>query len=122
MTISEQVREYKAANPDATNAEIATACKTTALYVYQILRPKKVKKAKPTKGQKILRKVIAGSDDLSNAVLRSEKASLHSKIDTLEIVIKAMRTQMIGLENVITYLESKLGIDEIDARLESTRD
>jgi hypothetical protein len=122
MTISEQVREYKAANPDATNAEVATACKTTALYVYQILRPKKVKKAKPTKGQKILRKVIAGSDDLSDAVLRSEKASLHSKIDTLEIVIKAMRTQMIGLENVITYLESKLGIDEIDARLESTRD
>jgi hypothetical protein len=122
MTISEQVREYKAANPDATNAEVATACKTTALYVYQILRPKKVKKAKPTKGQKILRKVIAGSDDLSDAVLRSEKANLHSKIDTLEIVIKAMRTQMIGLENVITYLESKLGIDEIDARLESTRD
>jgi hypothetical protein len=122
MTVSEQVREYKAANPAATNAEIATACKTTALYVYQILRPKKVKKAKPTKGQKILRKVIAGSDDLSDAVLRSEKANLHSKIDTLEIVIKAMRTQMIGLENVITYLESKLGIDEIDARLESTRD
>jgi hypothetical protein len=44
MTISKKVKEYKAANPDATNAEIAKACETTALYVYQILTPKKVKK------------------------------------------------------------------------------
>jgi hypothetical protein len=122
MTISEQVREYKAANPDATNAKVATACKTTALYVYQILRPKSLKKAKPTKGQKILREVISHSDGLSAAVARAEKACLHAKIDELEIVIKAMRTQTLGLENVITYLEAKLGIDEIDARLESTRD
>jgi hypothetical protein len=122
MTISKQVKEYKAANPNATNKEIAKICNTSAIYVYQILHPKKVKKAKPTKGQKILREVIAHSEGLSAAVLRSEKASLHSKIDELEIVIKAMRTQMLGLENVITYLEAKLGIDEIDARLESTRD
>jgi hypothetical protein len=33
-----------------------------------------------------------------------------------------LRHQNRGLSNVITYLESKLGIDEIDARLEATKD
>jgi hypothetical protein len=83
---------------------------------------KKEETTSPTKGQEILREVIAHSDGLSNAVLRSEKASLHAKIDELEILVKAMKTQMRGLENVIQYLEAKLGIDEIDARLESTKD
>jgi hypothetical protein len=76
--------------------------------------------SKPTKGQEILRGVIAGG--LSDAVLRSEKASLHSKIDELEALVKAMKIQNRGLENVIQYLEAKLGIDEIDARLEATKD
>lgn len=76
--------------------------------------------SKPTKGQEVLREVIAGG--LGDAVLRAEKASLHSKIDDLEALVKAMKTQMRGLENVIQYLETKLGIDEIDARLESTKD
>jgi hypothetical protein len=119
MTIKSKVEEYKAANPNATDKEIAKACETNALYVYQILRPKKG--TKPTKGQKILRTEIINSD-LHIKIANNEKAHLHSKIDELEIIIKAMNFQMRGLQNVITYLETKLGIDEIDARLEATRD
>jgi hypothetical protein len=45
----------------------------------------------------------------------------HDKI-ILEAVVKAHTQQLQKLRGVIEYLEEKLGIDEIDARLEATRD
>ena len=82
----------------------------------------KKEESTPTKGQEVLREVIAQSEGLKDAIHRSEKKHLHSKIDELEALVEAMKTQARGLENVIQYLEAKLGIDEIDARLEATRD
>ena len=54
--------------------------------------------------------------------LNDENEELVDQNEILETVIEAMNTQRRGLENVIQYLEAKLGIDEIDARLEATKD
>ena len=52
----------------------------------------------------------------------SELEELKSKNFVLEAVVKAHTKQLQKLRGVIEYLEEKLGIDEIDARLEATRD
>jgi peptidoglycan hydrolase CwlO-like protein len=114
MTISKQVREYKAANPNATNAEVATACKTTALYVYQILHPKKVKKIKkenmlvaPTEGQKVLRKELACLNE-QIAYLKGHLKSNELLIDGQENKIQQLENDIVGYRAVISYLQSQL--------------
>lgn len=52
----------------------------------------------------------------------SELDSLKQDKIVLEAVVQAYGKQLAKLRGVIEYLEEKLGIDEIDARLESTRD
>jgi t-SNARE complex subunit (syntaxin) len=114
MTISKKVRDYKAANPDATDKEIATACETSALYVYQILRPKSLKKVKkenipvaPTEGQKVLRKEI----DCLNEQIAYLKGHLKSNellIEGQENEIEQLRNDVIGYRAVISYLQSQL--------------
>ena len=95
MTISKKVKEYKAANPDATNAEIAKACETTALYVYQILTPKKVKK--PT--EVIRKEIIEGQQ-----ILRKEILGLNKQIEK----IAQLENDVIGYRAVISYLQGRL--------------
>lgn len=94
MNISKKVKEYKAANPDATNVEIAKACETTALYVYQILRPKKI--AKPTNPRK---EVIEGQQ-----ILRRELLSLNKQIEK----IAQLENDIVGYRAVISYLQGRL--------------
>jgi hypothetical protein len=65
---------------------------------------KKEESSEPTRGQEILREVIA--DGLNNA----ENIELRHKVEVLEHLVESMKTQMVGLGNVITYLESRLGI------------
>lgn len=50
-TIAQRVKDYKAANPDATMRQIAEAMGTSLPYVYQILVPS-TKKAKKVKIEK----------------------------------------------------------------------
>jgi hypothetical protein len=123
MTIAKQVREYKAANPSATNVEIAKIFKTSPPYVWQALNTLKVAKSKAQTRAKA--KAIAKPVNLVRNIqvenLQLECKFLRGEIDILKEVVKACDTQRRGLENVITYLETKLGIDEIDARLEATR-
>jgi t-SNARE complex subunit (syntaxin) len=95
MTISKKVRDYKAANPDATDKEIATACETSALYVYQILRPKKVKK--PT--EVIRKEIIEGQQ-----ILRKEILGLNKQIEK----IAQLENDIVGYRAVISYLQSQL--------------
>lgn len=83
---------------------------------------KAAKKVKAlTDGQQVLREVLSKPDP-QVANLQDENEELQMKIEVLEAVIQAAEIQRRGLENVITYLESKLGIDEIDARLEALKD
>ena len=95
MTISKKVRDYKAANPNATDKEIAKACETNALYVYQILRPKKVKK--PT--EVIRKEIIEGQQ-----VLRKEILSLNKQIEK----IAQLENDIVGYRAVISYLQGQL--------------
>jgi hypothetical protein len=93
MTIKKQVEEYKAANPDATNGEIAKACETTALYVYQILKPKQV--VKPTDGNQLIE---------GQRILRRELLSLNKQIEK----IAQLEKDIVGYRAVISYLQGRL--------------
>ena len=73
-----------------------------------------VQPVKPSAGQEVLRKEIAR--------LNAVNEELTDQNEILETVLEAVNLQRRGLENVIQYLEAKLGIDEIDARLEATKD
>lgn len=121
MTIAKQVREYKAANPSATNVEIAKIFKTSPPYVWQALNKLKVAKSKAQTRVKAKAKPVNLVRNIQVENLQLECKFLRGEIDILKEVVKACDTQRRGLENVITYLETKLGIDEIDARLEATR-
>jgi hypothetical protein len=125
-TLKGKICAYKEANPTASIEEIAEALNTSKPYVYQSLmnykKPKKVKavvkKVVEKKEQGPTLAQLTSKIDLLEGVIRHLKGNLAEE----EQVIKALRIQNRGLDNVITYLESKLGIDEIEARLESTRD
>jgi len=51
ISMAERIRNYKAANPDATVKQIADAVGTSTVYVYQVFAspPKKAKKAEAAK-------------------------------------------------------------------------
>lgn len=52
ISMSQRIRDYKAANPDAPVKQIADAVGTSAPYVYQILGNPPKKDKKPKKSQK----------------------------------------------------------------------
>ena len=123
MTLKAKILEHKKNNPEATVAEIATLLNTSKTYVYQtIMDYKSPMRPKPVKAEK--KEVAPTVTQLTNQIAFMEKQilTLRSDVYEQEAVAKALRLQNRGLSNVITYLECKLGIDEIDARLEATRD
>ena len=123
MTLKAKILEHKKNNPEATVAEIATLLNTSKTYVYQtIMDYKTPMRPKPVKAEK--EEAAPTVAQLTNQISFLEKQilTLRSDVYEQEAVAKALRLQNRGLSNVITYLESKLGIDEIDARLEATRD
>ena len=125
-TLKGRIGAYKEANPTASIEQIAKALNTSKPYVYQSLannvKPKRIKAAvkkfveKKEQGPTLAQ--LSNKIDLLENIIRSLKSNLAEE----EQVIKALRMQNRGLDNVITYLESKLGIDEIEARLEATKD
>ena len=123
MTLKEKILEHKKNNPAATPAEIAKLLNTSKTYVYQTITDyKSPMRPKPVNAEK--KEVAPTVTQLTNQIAFMEKQilTLRSDVYEQEAVAKALRLQNRGLSNVITYLESKLGIDEIDARLEATRD
>ena len=126
MTLKAQIIAFRNANPSLSVAEIAKHFKTSKPYVYQsINKYKKPKKVKSLAGKVEEKKVAAPTvNQLNNQIdfLNIRIQNLTSDVAELEAVVKALRLQNRGLSNVITYLESKLGLDEIEARLESKKD
>ena len=115
MTLAIKIREHKAANPQATNKEIAKALDTSQAYVHQVVtnykKPVKAKPVVPTEGQKVLRAEI---DRLHKAIERWENLSKfqEAKINVLNQQVRNMKDHHAGLEYVISYLESRLGIEK----------
>jgi hypothetical protein len=123
MTLKAKILEHKKNNPEATPAEIAKLLNTSKTYVYQTITDyKSPMRPKPVKAES--KQSVPTFVQLTNQIsfLESQIRTLRSDVYEQEAVAKALRVQNRGLSNVITYLESKLGIDEIDARLESTKD
>jgi hypothetical protein len=101
ISMSARIRNYKAANPDATAKQIADAVGTTSVYVYQILSnpPKKAKRGRPVAEKTPLEKPAVSLkefEDLKKALANSIENNL------------GYEEEVTGLKAVIKYLEEKL--------------
>jgi tRNA A37 N6-isopentenylltransferase MiaA len=112
--LSKKIRAHKEANPKATAKEIAQAIGTSPAYVYQILAPKKPKKAKkqlkpvvPTEGQKIVRSEIERlhAENANRKILNDVNDLL---VIELEDEVKQLTNDIIGYRAVISYLQGQL--------------
>jgi transposase len=119
MTKAKQIRGYKEANPTHKTKDIAKACGVSAAYVYQVLsNPKKKmivasKEATPTDGQQILRKEITRLNEEITKYKNLTKFQ-EDRINYLANKVKDLKLHHSGLEYVISYLESRLGIESKD--------
>jgi hypothetical protein len=117
-TLKGKIGAYKDANPTASIADIAKVFRTSKPYVYQCLN----NYVKPKRIKAVAKKVVERNEQGPTVnQLNNKIQSLSDEIVVLRGVVDALKRQNRGLDNVITYLESKLGIDEIDARLEATK-
>ena len=112
---AKQIREFKETNPSAPINKIADACNATVAYVYQVLHKVKVKKTKPvatpTAGQDVLRKEI---NRLNDEIDKWKNAAEFQERRANECLKhnRELKLHHNGLEYVISYLESRLGITE----------
>jgi hypothetical protein len=114
---AKQIRGYKEANPTHKPSDIAKACGATLTYVYQVLHKMQKKQAKPVKpveptdGQKTLRKEI---ERLHNEVAKWKNMAEFQEHRANECLKhnRELKLHHNGLEYVISYLESRLGISE----------
>lgn len=86
------IRKFQAENPNATVKEIAAAvgCDVTYVYLVKSADKRKTKKAKPTRGQEVVRQLLNADTDRmykmeqDRAALQNEIARLNTIIDYLE--------------------------------------
>jgi hypothetical protein len=119
MNKAEQIRGYKQANPTHKPSDIAKVCGVKTTYVYQVLHADKQNK----------RKVVKPVDPTSTAgqeTLRKEIVRLNGQLDkwknlaefndqriiSLQRQVQDAKLHHSGLEYVISYLESRLGIGD----------
>ena len=115
---AKQIREFKQANPSAPINKIADACNATAVYVYQVLHKMQKKKAKPvaappTAGQETLRAEILRLNE-HIADLKYERTQMDHLMNEYREECRKLKLHHGGLEYIISYLESRLGIKEQD--------
>ena len=114
--LSREIRAYKQANPKAKAQEIADALNAHKNYVYQVLN-KKLKKVKqpttPSEGQQILRDEITRLNDEITKYKNLTKFQ-EDRISFLADKVRELRLHHSGLEYVVSYLESRLGIEKKD--------
>ena len=112
--LSKKIRAYKETNPKAKAKEIATAVGCKPAYVYQVLLTDAQKdKPEPTEGQQVLRKEIVSLNEEITKYKNLTKFQ-EDRIAFLANKIKELRLHHEGLEYVISYLESRLGIASKD--------
>jgi len=103
--LSKKIREYKAANPNASAKDIAKELGTSAAYVYQVLTPKKkakkeLKPVAPTEGQLTLRKEI----ERLNKEIEEWRNMFFDNLETLG----QLEQDVIGYRAVISYLQGQI--------------
>ena len=103
-TIVSQIREFKAANPDASVAQVAAACNTSKPYVHQVLFPKGKKKVEAPKVEGPSIK----AQELLIATLRKELADYQQNEEKFEKTYQDMVISLVKAKSVIEYLEEKL--------------
>lgn len=97
-TISQRIRDYKAANPNASANEIADAVNTTAVYVYQVLAvPAKKAAAKPT----------PKAAPASTVSIKEHEAVVRRLAEQTAEVMD-LEEEIVGLRAIVKYLEEKL--------------
>jgi hypothetical protein len=118
MNKAKQIREFKQANPTHKPSDIAKACGVKTTYVYQVLhktKPKKVKPvaSKPTAGQETLRaEILRLNEHIAN--LKYERTQMDHLMNEYREECRKLKLHHGGLEYIISYLESRLGIKEQD--------
>ena len=100
IPMSKRIRNYKAANPDATAKQIAEAVGTTAVYVYQVL-------ANPPKKAKPVKKEVAPSFS-EKPVKNKELDAAKEEIETLNMIIDIQKRQTEKHLAIIEYLEGRV--------------
>ena len=119
---AQNIRHLREHNPNMSVVEIAKAAGTSEAYVYMTLKastPKKQKKIEPTKeqfvtdGQKLLRKEITRLHNELDKYKNLNKLQ-EDRIIFLANKVKNLKDHHSGLEYVISYLESRLGIERKD--------
>jgi hypothetical protein len=115
--LSKKIRAFKKMNPDSKSVDIAKAFNTSPSYVYQVLSYKSAKEKKmankpvaPTAGQDVLRKEIKHLNE-ANDKWQHLSSFQEGRIDVLTKQVRDLKAHHTGLEYVISYLESRLGIE-----------
>ena len=101
IPMTKRIRDYKAANPNASTRQIAEALGTTAVYVYQALAnpPKRAYKLKTAK------KAVTPSE---KPVKNKELDAAKEEIEMLRMIIEVQKKQNENNLAVIQYLEGKI--------------
>jgi hypothetical protein len=116
---AQQIRGYKQANPTHKPSDIAKACGVKTTYVYQVLHADKQNKRKavkpvgptPTAGQEVLRaEILRLNKKVSD--LHYEMQQMGNLLDEYRDECRKLKLHHGGLEYIISYLESRLGITE----------
>jgi hypothetical protein len=102
-SMSARIRNYSAANPDATARQIAEAVGTTAVYVYQVFASQK-KKAKKVKAVKKVEAPSVADKPIKN----KELEALSEEVEAQKIIIDVLKRQNDRQQAVIEYLEFKI--------------
>ena len=93
------IRAFMAANPGAKAKDIATGVGCDITYVYLVQsadrRRNKPKKAKPTRGQEVVRQLLnADTDRLYK--MEQDRAALHAEIARLNTIIDYLERKVRG--------------------------
>jgi len=114
--MSQQVRDYMQANPDASTAEIAFECKVNTQFVHQVKHNLKKKADKPVR---TYRKTTLTKKVEPQIINRKSEETKLSSNDFL-IMVQAMKDMsekvvelehdVIGYKAVINFLEHQLGL------------
>jgi len=101
IPMAKRIRDYKAANPNATAKQVSDAVGSSVIYVYQVLNnpPKKIKKEKP---------VTTSKAAPANTVSLKEHEAMVRRLAEQTAEVMDLEEDIVGLKAIIKYLEEKL--------------
>jgi uncharacterized protein HemX len=104
IPMAKRIRDYKAANPNATAKQIAEAVGTTAVYVYQTLATPLKKEKKVT----AVKKKTETPPASEKPVNKKEHQNLADDNEVKGMIIEAQYERIKNLLVIVEYLEEKI--------------